>query len=70
MIVGKGRRVSSGTNRMANAIRPLNNNIESTPRSASSTSIQRLNLKCDSCDKKYNNSKDLNIHKMYCINKL
>jgi hypothetical protein len=69
VVVGKGRRLNS-----ANLVSTRSNSSSSNqPRSSISTGQVKngqTNFKCDNCEKKYNNIKDFDIHKLYCTKKL
>lgn len=73
VVVGKGRRVNStmsATSSRANSAANQNNSIHQQQRKNSLNSMPPLpnnrTFSCDSCNKKYSNGKDLDIHKMYC----
>ncbi len=73
VVVGKGRRVSSASASARSNLSMANvkNNLPpQTPSSRAKSGVAKpnsaLSFKCQTCDKKYNNSKDLDIHKMYC----
>jgi hypothetical protein len=67
VVVGKGRRVNSAMSRTKIGIPPSGQNTSSRPKTASNSSSNlKENFMCEKCSKKYDNIKDLDIHRLYC----
>lgn len=58
VVVGKGRRVNSASSRTPK------NNLPPTPKNSNGKASS--SFRCIHCQKNYDNSKDLEIHKLYC----
>jgi hypothetical protein len=69
VVVGKGRRLNSAnlasTRSNSSSSNQPRNNIPTGQAKSAQTSF-----KCENCEKKYNNIKDFDIHKLYCTKKL
>ena len=74
VIVGKGRRVNSASGSARSNSNSNKTNLPPTPNQNNSSKKSSISsngnavFKCSNCDKVYNNSKDLDIHKLYCNN--